>query len=94
MNKRKERYYNFIVDDLVKKTEIDKNIGNKKKKREMKFPTVPFFRTPSYYFTSRSSHNFFLLFSKYLKGMYGTHDEEIQIIWDLYKERMTTLINI
>ena len=88
MNKRKERYYNFIVDDLVKKTEI------KESERRMKFPTVPFFRIPSYFFTSRSSHNFFLLFSKYLKGMYGTHDEEIQIIWDLYKERMTTLINI
>ena len=88
MDKRKENYYNYVVDDLVKKTEI------KESERRMKFPTVPFFYSLYFIFTSRSSHNFFLLFSKYLKGMYGTHDEEIQIIWDLYKERMTTLINI
>jgi len=80
MNK-KEKYINYVVEDLVKNTEIDHD------QETIKFP-----------FHSHSSLFFnylYLLpssfFSNYIKEKYGAHSEEIEIIWDQYKERIESL---
>ena len=81
MNK-KEKYINFIVDDMIKKTEIDYEQG------KIKYPSH-LTLLPSSFFPS------FLTFSfrNYLKERYGAHSEEIEFIWKLYKERIESLIN-
>ena len=84
---RKEKYYNFIVDDLLKKTEIDYE------KEEISFPSS-FLSSSPFSFSSLllyPSHPY--LFSKYLKDLYGTRDEEVRTIWKLYKERIQSLID-
>ena len=81
---KKEKYINFIIEDLVSKTEIDYEQG------KIKFPFFPL-SFPLYYspllFPSFSS------FSNYIKEKYGAHSEEIEIIWKLYKERIKDKIN-
>ena len=74
------RYINYIVDDLVRNTDID---------YDEKIIKFSFFSAPSsLFFLPSSPYSFF---SKYLKEMYGARDEEIQIIWDLFRERIQSL---
>tara|TARA_R110000751_G_scaffold15833_1_gene50850 strand:+ start:725 stop:982 length:258 start_codon:yes stop_codon:yes gene_type:complete len=81
---KKERYYNFIVDDMVKKTEIDHD------KKRIKFPFHSLYT--SFFFFLTPPLSFFPLFPKYITERYGTHDGEIKIIWNLYKEKIQSLI--
>ena len=82
MNK-KEKYINFIIDDLVSKTEIDNE------RKENSFPYLP---SP----TKTSVPTIFSLpsrlFSKHVIERYGVHDEEMEIIWYQYKEKIQPLI--
>ena len=90
---KKEKYYNFIVDDMVKKTEIDHD------QEKIKFPFYNnsiFFSTlllilPPLYSPPNLSP-IFSRFSKHAIERYGTHDEEMEIIWNLYKEKIQSLI--
>ncbi len=87
---KKEKYINYIVGDLVKKTDIDYD----KKEILLPFSPSPYFLFSSLFsFTFFSSGPFFRSLSKYLKEMYGTTDEEIETIWERYKERIQSLIN-
>ena len=79
MNK-KEKYINYVVEDLVSKTEIDYEQG------KIKFPFLPLAPYSSLTF-------FFILFSNHVRKVYGAHSEEIEIIWDLYKQRIKELID-
>ena len=85
MNK-KERYINYIVDDLVSKTEIDYD------QEIIKYPYQhsPHFST---YLLTPSHTPHPSLLSKYIKEIYGARDEEIEIIWKLYKERIKDKLN-
>tara|TARA_R110000868_G_scaffold243309_1_gene499231 strand:- start:61 stop:324 length:264 start_codon:yes stop_codon:yes gene_type:complete len=85
MNK-KERYINYIVDDLVKKTEIDYDRDLIK----LPFLTPPFLSYPSTYLYPY--HFPFSSFSNHVRKVYGAHSEEINIIWNLYKDRLHSLI--
>ena len=80
---KKEKYINFIVDDLVTKTEINYEQGR---------INFPFSHIPSHPFYSLSILFILSPFSKYIKERYGTRDEEINIIWRQYKERIQSLI--
>ena len=83
---KKEKYINFIIDDLVSKTEIDYEQGKIKFPSSLlSYPSSPLFLF-SHYFLFNS-------FSNYIKEIYGARDEEIEIIWKLYKERIQSLIN-
>jgi len=87
MNK-KEKYINYVVNDLVSKTEIDYD------QEKIKFP----FYNNSIFFISLPSSPFsffpfrFSRFSKHVIERYGAHSEEIKIIWYQYKERIQPLI--
>ena len=86
MNK-KEKYYNYVVNDLVSKTEIDND------QEKIKFPFLlptPIFL--NYHLTPLLSTPLSPSFIKYVKTRYGAHDGEIKIIWNLYKERIHSLI--
>ena len=86
---KKERYYNFIVDDLIKKTEIDDN------KRIISFPPKPHLLSRRYI---HYSEVIFLklssVFYTYILKRYGVQNDEVEMIWGLYRERILTLINL
>ena len=89
MNK-KEKYYNYVVNDLVSKTEIDHG------KKRIKFPFYYNYISPD---PSQYPHLFFSFisssfsrFSKHVIERYGVHDEEMEIIWYQYKEKIQPLI--
>ena len=96
MDKRKEKYYNYVISDLVSKTEIEHEQGKISLPFTFSLSYDTFFYSfhPYYYSFSPSFYSPSLItFSSYLKERYGAQDEEIQIIWDLYKERIETIIN-
>ncbi len=82
MDKKLEKYINYIVDDLVKNTEIDYD------ERRIYFPFSPmsflFYHLPLLFSSSS--------FSTYNQQKYGAKEEETKIIWDLYEERILSLI--
>jgi len=93
MNK-KEKYINYIIEDMIKKTDIDYD------REKIKFPfyspisSSPFLPSLYLFIPSHFSSPFlFSSFSNYIKEKYGAHSEEIEIIWDQYKERIESLIN-
>jgi sulfur relay (sulfurtransferase) DsrC/TusE family protein len=73
--KNKEKYINFIVDDLVKKTEISNN------RREIKYP---FIKIPISFDTSPSIR----LLKEYIEQKYGVHEKEMDTIISLYLRRI------
>ena len=90
MNK-KEKYINYIVDDLINKTEINYV------KKKISPPFSPPLSNTSYYsfslFSTLLLLSFSSYFSTYVKERYGTREEEVNIVWDLYRERIQSLID-
>jgi hypothetical protein len=82
MNK-KEKYYNYVVEDIVKNTEIDYD------QETIKSPFFPQFIFFKYY---PFSSNILSMFSNHVRKVYGVHSEEIDIIWVLYKKKIQSLI--
>ena len=87
MNK-KEKYINFIVDDLVKNTEIN---------YEEETVTFPFHPNPVLF--DLSIYNFLaqysspIFFTNYLISLYGVNRDEKETVYNRYKERILFLIN-
>ena len=91
MNTKLEKYIEYIVSDLVKKTEIDYD------NERIIFPfsnidynltlTLPTFPSTSY--LTFPHHPF----SNHIKGRYGVRDEEIGTIWDRYKEIIQSMVS-
>ena len=82
MNKE-EKYYNYVVDDLVKNTEIDHD------QETIKFP---FYYNYTPFPFVLHSHTISTIFSKHVIERYGVHDEEMRIIWNQYREKILTII--
>mgnify|MGYP001599901285 CR=1 FL=1 len=89
MDRKIEKYINYVVDDMIKKTEID---------YDQETITLPFL-LPLTFNSFPFTHSIFTLsfppnlFSIYIKNLYGIRDEEAQTIWDQYRNRIQTLIN-
>ena len=83
---KKEKYINFIVDDLVKNTEIDYVNG---------YVRAPFLYPPSMNFHKKFYFNLYShpSFMPHIKEKYGARNAEVLTIWGEYKERIKTLIN-
>tara|TARA_B110000211_G_scaffold198737_1_gene228801 strand:- start:918 stop:1163 length:246 start_codon:yes stop_codon:yes gene_type:complete len=75
---KKEKYYNYVVNDIVKNTDIDYD------REKIKFP----FYNNSIFFSFLPLSSLFSRFSKHVIERYGVHDEEIKIIWYQYKEKI------
>ena len=82
MNPKIEKYYDYVVEDIISNTEID---------YDQETITLPSPSFPSFSFSHHLYHP--LSFSKYVKARYGAHDEEINIIWNQYRERIIKLID-
>jgi len=85
MNK-KEKYINYVVEDLVSKTEIDYD------QEIIKYPFYHSFPSISPPLNSLLFPSL-IPFANHVRKVYGAHSEEIEIIWKLYKERIQSLIN-
>ena len=86
MNK-KEKYINYVVDDMIKKTEIDYD------QEKIKYPfstslLFPFISLPPFLFILPSPS-----ISKYVIERYGIHDNDVDIIWKLYKGKIKEVID-
>ena len=84
---KKERYINFIVADLVKKTEIDYEQG------KIKFPYLShslllFYPLNSLYFLKSP----FFYFSNYLLGRYAIN-EGLSELWGLYINKIKNKVD-
>tara|TARA_R110000868_G_C10716575_1_gene750425 strand:- start:5 stop:274 length:270 start_codon:yes stop_codon:yes gene_type:complete len=80
---KKEKYYSYVLEDLIKKTEID----HEKKVIKTPFTKPIFFNANNSYNASNIINYFFFDFYSYGMERYGIHDEESDIIWDMYRER-------
>ena len=85
-----EKYYNYIVDDLVSKTNVE----------DMYIHTPYGTSSSRSFFSDRRGDIRNQMYStthtkllKHLVSKYGIQDEEMYIIWDLYSERIKTLIS-
>jgi len=83
----KEKYINFIVDDLVKKITFDE-WGNVITPFEMDGRAI----TSSNNFTIH--HNFLYEFREYVVGRYGTIKEESDTVWNQYRNRVRVYSNL
>ena len=79
MHRGLQRYYNFIVNDLVTDTMLDK---------EMEVISTPWL--VDYYFNDIYIGT---MFKQYIQKKFGTKNPETHIIWDMYKIRMFEVIN-
>jgi hypothetical protein len=90
MNKH-QKYINFIVDDLVKGTEI---IQLPKKRYNMTHDVKPPFHIPDYIsYTSFLPRSYPDTFPTYLQQRYGVREEEVGKIWNTYRKKIYTILN-
>ena len=101
---KKEKYYNYVLNDLVSKTEVDYD------NESVNFPfpihpithtyPTPVHRSPSSRFLYHTSFPlttnsyFFLSFSEHCKVVYGLTDEESEIIWGQFREIIKDKIEV
>jgi len=81
---KKEKYINFIIDDLVSKTEI-----------VYEQETI-FLTHPSFPYLFPFPHTSLFLppfFTEHVTKLYGTHKDEVDIIWYQYKQRIKELVS-
>lgn len=84
MDKKIERYYNYIVDDLIKKTEVD---------YEKRFIYYPYMYGNVIPLTMYLDIPFGIMnFKRYITTLYGVREEEHDIIWDMYSKKIKSLI--
>ena len=90
---KEEKYYNFIVDDMVKNTEIDYDEGE---------VTIPFYKHKIYLYDIDTIFSDFLwdiphqlrtALKKHLISKYSEGHQGVFPIWELYRERIEILIN-
>ena len=86
-----DRYYNYIVNHLVKSTKIDA-WSNFRTRQGDGTISYPFFNSPNdiKYYSSVTSPLMFLpsTFSDYCQHMYGLERKETRIVWERYREIM------
>jgi hypothetical protein len=80
MGKRKEKYYNYVLNDLVSKTEIDHE-------RELiRYPYTHNLTSLLKTIPLLYSHYLFSPFIKHCEEVYGLNEQEIDYVWGEYKD--------
>jgi len=83
MDKRKEKYINYVVNHLVKKTEITD-----------RYIIFPHNHNKNYLPIHSASPLYGNDFVEYIKDTYGANTmREVETIYNLYRERIQSLIN-
>lgn len=92
----KEKYYNYVVDDLLKHTRIGYD-----HEHNMEVVTTPFnypnekriIQIPYKHFSTISAtFTDFYPFTEYLTNRYGVREEEMELISDQYRDKILSLI--
>ena len=93
--KTKEEIYEFVVNDLVKQTQVIKKKGIPSMDDSLSFD---FYQKNEFiysgallgnYYTSATSFiSFHIFLIEYLKDNFGIQEDEILEIWDRYKNKM------
>ena len=91
MDKKQEKYYSYVVEDLIKNTEIDYD------QEIIKFPFSSFFSSlpPSIILPSSSPFTLpspFFYFSNYLLGRYAIN-EGLSELWGLYINKIKNKVD-
>jgi len=73
-----ERYHNHIVDDMVKKTEIYNDT--------ILCPHYAPYLNIDTFLAQTVRSSFFRFFKNHLQTMYGVKDDEVEMVWDRYRE--------
>tara|TARA_R110000803_G_scaffold40330_1_gene86954 strand:+ start:333 stop:602 length:270 start_codon:yes stop_codon:yes gene_type:complete len=87
---KKGGYVNYIIEDLIKKTEVDYIL------ERVRFPfpfTNPLTSYPFYSFLLYP-HSFSSYFYKHIESYYGVPHELKDKIWVIYKERILESLKI
>jgi hypothetical protein len=79
MDKKIENYRNYVVQDLIKKTQIDNSTG----KITMTFSNSYFHDVIPYYLSKQK--RFAPDFIKFVTEIYGAREEDINPIWSQYQ---------
>ena len=85
MDKRKEKYINYVVEDLISNTEIDYD------QKKIKYPFLSphyFPLSPSFLFFTNNSP-----FTKHVIERYGIHDNDVDNTWEIYKGKIKEVID-
>tara|TARA_R110000868_G_scaffold408977_2_gene693580 strand:- start:63 stop:368 length:306 start_codon:yes stop_codon:yes gene_type:complete len=99
---KKEKYYNYIINDLVKDTNIDEELSNQ---LGTDFVVFPFKKegkvfgdthmAPVYSLgLSFMSMTFKDNFTEHLQSMYGVREDEVEILNDLYANALKEKFNV
>jgi len=85
MTTKLEKYYNYVVDDLVNNTNIDYDNGR---------IIAPFLYPPNMNFHKEFYFNLFShpSFKPHVISMYGIKEDEVKDLWERYKLSIYTLI--
>ena len=76
-----KKYLHRVLDQIVSETKIDLD----EKKVYFTFSPSPFFLFPDAFF-SPFSISYLPLFFDHCRDIYGLNDDEIDYVWDEYKE--------
>jgi hypothetical protein len=87
---KQEKYINYVVDDLINKTEVD--YGKKSFTTPFLQHNVEFNMFSFNTFSLKHSETFGLVFSKYVSNTYGVRGNEIKIVWGKYRTKIQRLI--
>ena len=79
-----EKYHQYVIEDLVKKTNIDYD------KKILHFPSLPSSFLSLLFYNSPSPPTFF---SSYVESMYALKGDEIKIIWEQYWDRVSLVVS-
>ena len=90
MNK-KERYYDFIIEDLISHTEIIDNIS-------VRFPftgggvkyTIAVLDLTKSAYNSKTNFALLMKFFHYVTTTYGVKENELTLLWDRYVNEITS----
>ena len=79
---KKEKYINYVVEDLISNTEIDYD------QKKIKYPFSPYIFFNYFFLTF-----IFTSFSKYVIERYGIHDNDVDNTWEIYKGKIKEVID-
>ena len=90
----KQKYYNYIVDDMVKKSELvqeDEMVATGFHTELTTFVTRYSYDT--FFLATTTTSNLGYYFKEYIVSVYGVNDDEVEHVWKLYTKQIQNLIN-
>ena len=82
-----KQYLDKVLDQLVGETTIDHD------KVRIKFPSLPFFYYPFLTLSTPHYQAIFNIFYDHCENVYGLNIEEIEYVWNEYREIVKDKIN-